>query len=248
MAKLEDINAKLDYIEVTKQLIKQAIENKGQDKEDTDTFREFVNKISNIQTKSRFIENGPTSSSNCMVGDTFTYAYQKEMFKLGDFGYTRIDTSKLVRPNVSHQYIYKYGILEVINVEPISDARENITFKVIFIFQQPFPTFINDTVEERGLYYGNEATEGFYNWYSYEYSNLDVQSTDVLINKRFQGPTGVETGTMPNNGELNYTPTSSAQTIPAGYTSGGTISAMDITTSNDYSRCLALSKEILGIE
>ena len=75
-----------------------------------------------------------------------------------------------------------------------------------------------------------------------------MQSQDVLANKRFQGPTGIETGSMPNNGELNYTPTSNAQTIPAGYTSGGTISAMDITISSDYARCLALSKNILGIE
>ena len=31
-------------------------------------------------------------------------------------------------------------------------------------------------------------------------------------------------GTMPNNGELNYTPSSQVQTIPAGYTSGGNVS------------------------
>lgn len=34
------------------------------------------------------------------------------------------------------------------------------------------------------------------------------------------------TGTMPDNGELTYIPTTSEQTIPAGYTSGGTISAV----------------------
>ena len=36
-------------------------------------------------------------------------------------------------------------------------------------------------------------------------------------------------GTMPNNGELNYTPSTSQQTIPAGYTSGGTIEAVSMT-------------------
>ena len=36
-------------------------------------------------------------------------------------------------------------------------------------------------------------------------------------------------GTMPNNGELNYTPSTSQQTIPAGYTSGGTIGAVSMT-------------------
>lgn len=38
-------------------------------------------------------------------------------------------------------------------------------------------------------------------------------------------------GTMPNNGQLNYTPSTSQQTIPAGYTSGGTIGA--VTSSID---------------
>lgn len=36
-------------------------------------------------------------------------------------------------------------------------------------------------------------------------------------------------GSMPNNGTLNYTPSTSQQTIPLGYTSGGTIAAVDST-------------------
>ena len=36
---------------------------------------------------------------------------------------------------------------------------------------------------------------------------------------------------MPNNGVLNYTPSSAVQTIPAGYTSGGTIAAIDYAGS-----------------
>ena len=41
------------------------------------------------------------------------------------------------------------------------------------------------------------------------------------------------TGTMPNNGQLNYTPSTSQQTIPAGYTSGGTISAVTSAIDNN---------------
>lgn len=37
-------------------------------------------------------------------------------------------------------------------------------------------------------------------------------------------------GTMPNNGALNYSASEEDQTIPAGYTSGGTISAIDYET------------------
>lgn len=36
-------------------------------------------------------------------------------------------------------------------------------------------------------------------------------------------------GNMPNNGELNYTPSTLPQTIPAGYTSGGTVGAVSMS-------------------
>ena len=52
----------------------------------------------------------------------------------------------------------------------------------------------------------------------------------ILTSKKAFDVNGtVITGTMPNNGQLNYTPTTSQQTIPAGYTSGGTIGAVSMT-------------------
>ena len=50
---------------------------------------------------------------------------------------------------------------------------------------------------------------------------------------------------MPNNGELNYDVSTSEQTIPAGYTSGGTIAASPLTEA-EYESCLGLSEQILG--
>lgn len=52
------------------------------------------------------------------------------------------------------------------------------------------------------------------------------------------------TGTMSNNGELNYIPTTTEQIIPAGYTSGGNIE--NISKSTLYQNCLLLTTEILG--
>ena len=52
--------------------------------------------------------------------------------------------------------------------------------------------------------------------------NLDAISRDVLEGKVFYS-NGTKTGSMPNNGELNYTPSNEEQTIPAGYTSGGIV-------------------------
>lgn len=56
-------------------------------------------------------------------------------------------------------------------------------------------------------------------------------------------------GTMPNNGALSYTPSTSQQTIPAGYTSGGTISA--VTSAIDQNIQAGNIKNgvtILGVE
>ena len=54
----------------------------------------------------------------------------------------------------------------------------------------------------------------------------------VLINNALYSKEGtVIRGTMPNNGSINTTPTTEQQSIPAGYTSGGTIEA--VTSSID---------------
>ena len=45
-----NINDKLDYLETTKTLIKQAIQNKGVTVSDTDTFRSYASKIAEIES------------------------------------------------------------------------------------------------------------------------------------------------------------------------------------------------------
>lgn len=47
-----------------------------------------------------------------------------------------------------------------------------------------------------------------------------ISDSDKIVNgEAFYNKFGIEVfGTMPNNGQLNYTPTTSQQTIPAGYT------------------------------
>ena len=53
---------------------------------------------------------------------------------------------------------------------------------------------------------------------------------------------------MPNNGALSYNSSEEDQTIPLGYTSGGTIKAFDITTSLVYQTSEELCNTILGVE
>ena len=56
---------------------------------------------------------------------------------------------------------------------------------------------------------------------------------------------GIGSGTMPNNGELNYNSSTEEQIIPAGYTSGGTIAPAPLTDT-EYDECLGLAQQILG--
>ena len=77
------------------------------------------------------------------------------------------------------------------------------------------------------------------------------QSRNITTDKILSGYTSYSqdgspiSGTMPNNGELNYNSSTEEQTIPAGYTSGGTIAPAPLTDT-EYDECLELSQQILG--
>lgn len=60
----------------------------------------------------------------------------------------------------------------------------------------------------------------------YDASEADAAAGNVLTGKVFIGPNGQETGSMANNGSTSGTISTKAGTvnIPAGYTSGGTVS------------------------
>ena len=77
-------------------------------------------------------------------------------------------------------------------------------------------------------------------------SDANANVSDILVNKTAY-VNGIKLiGTMPDNGTLNYVPDDNPQTIPAGYTSGGTVSAIDITVTQEYKRCDALADAIIG--
>ena len=83
------------------------------------------------------------------------------------------------------------------------------------------------------------------NKYNYTYNKNVPANNKVLIGNNYTGLNGeVLNGAMPNNGELNYTPSTEEQTIPAGYTSGGTIEAW--TSASEYQTCLDITEDILG--
>ena len=77
----------------------------------------------------------------------------------------------------------------------------------------------------------------------------NIQSSNILNNYQVYEKDGTAIiGSMPNNGALNYTPSTSQQTIPSGYTSGGTISAVDSTIDeNIIADNIKKDVEILGV-
>lgn len=92
----------------------------------------------------------------------------------------------------------------------------------------------------QGLTYNSE--------YFYKYIEDGIASAkaeDVLLGKTYIGAEGKTlNGTMPNNGALNYTPSTSQQTIPKGYTSGGTIEAVTMS-EEDIENAIAQAEDIL---
>lgn len=86
-----------------------------------------------------------------------------------------------------------------------------------------------------------------------KYNNIDyypginkATTKDVLLGKSVESIDGdIIKGSMPNNGELNYNSSTEEQTIPAGYTTGGTIAPAPLTDT-EYDECLELTSQILG--
>ncbi|MDI4648513.1 hypothetical protein [Cohnella hashimotonis] len=56
-------------------------------------------------------------------------------------------------------------------------------------------------------------------------------AAQVLLGYSVGTESGIVSGTMPNNGALSFTPSASSQTVPAGYTSGGSVAAVSVDAS-----------------
>ena len=81
----------------------------------------------------------------------------------------------------------------------------------------------------------------------YDASECDAAAGNVLSGKKFIGASGQDTGSMTNNGATGGTigTKSGTYTIPAGYTSGGTVSLTNVTDC--VSGNILSGKSILGV-
>lgn len=83
----------------------------------------------------------------------------------------------------------------------------------------------------------------------FDTAGADVTSADLLTGKTAYGPSGSVSGGMSNNGSTSGTISTKAGTvtIPAGYTSGGTVSLASAAISDLTSANLLQGKTVLGV-
>ena len=130
---MSNINNKLDYLDETKQLIKQAIIDKGQEVSDEDTFRSYVDKISDIETgndtkdatatsndilypETAYISNGkvtgniiPTYSFNTTLSQTNTISRS--------LSYSLLDINYDAKIAIVSDEDYKFNFCNIVNNE-----------------------------------------------------------------------------------------------------------------------------------
>ena len=83
----------------------------------------------------------------------------------------------------------------------------------------------------------------------YDATDCDAAAANVLSGKKFVGASGEDTGTMANNGGTGGEISTKAGTvtIPAGYTTGGTVSIKASAVSDLTSSALLSGKTVLGV-
>lgn len=83
----------------------------------------------------------------------------------------------------------------------------------------------------------------------YDTAGGDVSAADILSGKTAYGPAGQISGSMPNSGATGGTISTKAGTvtIPAGYTTGGTVSLAPAAITDLVASNILSGKSILGV-
>lgn len=121
-------------------------------------------------------------------------------------------------------YIYK-----IENNKIVQEDKKSLgdTINMKYMLNTPFCIVSNET-STNYIYVSVEDVITSIERNGYRYVSINAKnvpkSSKVLEGTSYVGLNGInELGTMPNNGELNYTPSVENQSIPEGYTSGGTV-------------------------
>lgn len=150
-----DINDKLDYLETTKSLIKQAIEDKGVAVSDSDTFRSYATKIANIPSGGMDMINDVAA----VVTDDY---FDNLMTMITDQGGELTDSNKYV--TVDYLQIPLYNGIQI----PKQTAQVQSFGLQAFI--------IENDIGRLGAVFASDDF-GFYNWYGN--AKIQTQSGQV---------------------------------------------------------------------
>ena len=154
-----DINDKLDYLETTKSLIKQAIEDKGVTVSDTDTFRSYATKIANIPSGGMDMINDVAA----VVTDDY---FDNLMTMITDQGGELTDSNKYV--TVDYLQIPLYNGIQI----PKQTAQVQSFGLQALMTESDMNRF--------GTVYASDDF-GFYNWYGN--AKIQTQSGQVEYSK-----------------------------------------------------------------
>ena len=125
-----------------------------------------------------------------------------------------------------------------------SDGKNGITKITV----QPVDRTIDEDIKPENIIDGVEILGVVGNYKGIDTSDATVTPDKVLAGTTVYINNEKIEGTLPNNGELEFTPSDELQIVPEGYTSGGIVSAADITALNEYNACLTLANSIENLE
>ena len=152
---------------------------------------------------------------------------------------------------VKSEIIAQYTSQDGITYTRTDGGEELVEFGTTIKWESFFGPF--NSIIGNFMKIGRMVFEGLYEYKTNQYVIAPTQLT-LLADKLLPdiigyGKNGITVGTMPNNGALSYTPSTSQQSIPAGYTSGGTVGAVtSAIDSNIQAGNIKRGVTILGVE
>lgn len=132
---------------------------------------------------------------------------------------------------------FQYTQFRKVSFKATSTNTGNVTLNVDGKGTVPFLKYDGSQIPAGGIVSG-KVYDAYYDtsssgrFFLIAKASGNTIAAHVLANDTCSTDNGDIIGTMPENGALNYTPSASAQTIPAGHTTGGTVAAVSVPVAS----------------
>lgn len=163
------------------------------------------------------------------------YSFDKDTFAIEmakAFEVNGVPNCKYYNTGVNSHYAMTVNDYPEANGKTIAFSTANGIYYILYLDVENLKL---DAVNIKGV--------GYYNT-----SSANAAANQLLAGNAMFTSKGKIRGSMQNNGTLNYTPTTTNQTIPVGYTSGGTIAGVNSSIdSNIMAENIKKDVSILGV-